>query len=196
MKKFYLKLAVYIVLTIAILTLYSSCYAITPSFTYKCSGGVSGYYYINEGTSNVFYSLITAAAHNWEYTGYGDNPVYLTIKSNNDNTIIDIYNEYGTYWDNPSILGETIHRDGSANRVDPYLNNWDYSEIHLNETYMSSNKITNSHAQGTIAHEMGHAFGLAHYNNNPTGSIMCQSFVPRIVQTVQQEDNEAINPKY
>lgn len=81
----------------------------------------------------------------------------------------------------------------------PYnTGNWLYSEICLNSEKLPNYETAKQ--QGTITHEMGHAFGLHHYNTNAY-SIMCQSYVSgtglrRLVETVQQEDNDAINAKY
>ena len=65
--------------------------------------------------------------------------------------------------------------------------------------YVSSNNGSNidfhRQAIGTTIHKLGHAFGLAHYNNN-IYSIMCQTGAGRIVQRVQKTDNDAINVIY
>ena len=55
--------------------------------------------------------------------------------------------------------------------------------------------FSNDQALGTLIHEMGHAFGLAHYNSNPN-SIMCQTNKGRKVQRVQKTDNDTINAIY
>ena len=171
-------------------------FAITPQYPYSCSRGVNVYYYIDGGSNNALYNPIRNAAYNWEHTGFGLNPIYLYIKSTNSGTAIDFYINDGSFWgsDGNSVLGQTFSRDASGTEINPYLSNWLYSDIRLNITTLSVR--TFAEQQGTTAHEMGHAFGLAHYNSNPNGSIMCQSWVPRTVQTVQQEDNDAINAKY
>lgn len=168
--------------------------AITPTFKYACSRGVCVYYYIDGGNNNTFYTLIKNAANNWEHTDHGYNPIYLYEKSSNSGTAMDFFNKTTTFWGDSSILGETYHRNGSGARIDPNQANWLYSEIYLNTDSLS--ELSDTIRQGTIGHEMGHAFGLAHYNNNPAGSIMCQLGSGRSVHTVQQEDNDAINAKY
>ena len=59
----------------------------------------------------------------------------------------------------------------------------------------AKSSFTNEQVQGTITHEMGHAFGLnENYSNQ--NSIMCQLGNGRKVQRVQVVDNNAINRKY
>ena len=168
--------------------------AVTPIFPYSCSRGVCVYYYIENGSGNGYYNLIKAAAYNWEHTGHGYNPIYLYEKSASSGTAMDFYNKTTAFWGNSSVLGETFHRNGSGSRIDPYSSHWLYSEIFLNTSTLS--KYSDTVKQGTIGHEMGHAFGLAHYNSNPNGSIMCQLGYGRTANTVQLEDNQAINQKY
>lgn len=49
--------------------------------------------------------------------------------------------------------------------------------------------------RGTIIHEIGHAMGLNHQNNN-VYSIMCQLGAGRIRHTVNYIDNYHINQLY
>ena len=187
------------ILVFAIISLLStSVYAVTPTFWGACSRGVHVYYYIDGGSNNVLYQSIRDAAYNWEHTGHGANPIYLYIKSASSGTAIDFYNTTSGFWgaDGQYVLGETFHRNSSGARIDPDTSHWLYSEIYLNTDLLNGNYSWER--QGTAAHEMGHAFGLAHYTNttNPNISIMCTTGQGRTVQTVQPEDNEAINIKY
>lgn len=168
--------------------------AVTPMFKKACSRGVCVYYFIKDGSSNKYYKLIKAAANNWEHTGHGYNPIYLYEKSSSKGTAMDFYVKTNSFWNTSGILGETYHRNSSGTRVDPDVKNWLYSEIFLNKNELAD--LNNTEKQGTIGHEMGHAFGLAHYNSNPSGSIMCQYGSGRTAHTVQLEDNQAINKKY
>lgn len=180
------------VLTIFMMTISSQ--AVTPTFNGACSRGVCVYYYIDGGSSNTYYTLIKNAAYNWEHTGYGYNPIYLYEKSSSSGTAMDFYNKTTSFWGDSSVLGETFHRNSAGTRIDPNQANWLYSEIYLNTSTLGN--YSDTVKQGTIGHEMGHAFGLAHYNTNPNGSIMCQLGYGRTAHTVQSEDNEAINAKY
>lgn len=183
-----------IIFVISLLTLSMTTNAVTPYYSYSCSRGVCVYYYVENGSSNSYYTQISNATNNWVHTGYGANPVYLYEKSSSSGTAIDFYNKTTSFWGDSSILGETYHRNSSGTRVYPWSSNWLYSEIYINTSSLGNYSSTTR--QGTIAHEIGHAFGLAHYNSNPNGSIMCQVGSGRTVQTVQQEDNDAINEKY
>lgn len=71
-----------------------------------------------------------------------------------------------------SATGGTIYPESS---------NWTYAEVHINDSVYSSASVSNNAALGTTIHEMGHMFGLAHYNSNPY-SIMCQTGSGRLSQ--------------
>lgn len=111
---------------------------------------------------------------------------------------MDFYSKKKTYWSasiRDSILAETQHFDNSENKINNGERNWYYAKILINDDKFRENSFTNEQAQGTIIHEMGHAFGLMHNNSNQN-SIMCQTGYGRIVQRVQSVDNDAINRKY
>lgn len=105
---------------------------------------------------------------------------------------MDFYTAKSSHWggDN-NILGETYFYNNSGIEINP-TSNWSYTEIYINDDSNRNRYYTE--VQGTITHEMGHAFGLKHYNENPY-SIMAQTWA-RKVQVVQQCDNDAINYLY
>ncbi len=73
--------------------------------------------------------------------------------------------------------------------------NWYYAKILINNDVFKKDSFTDNQAQGTIIHEMGHAFGLDHNNDNKY-SIMCQSNQGRQIEKVMECDNSSINVKY
>lgn len=94
-----------------------------------------------------------------------------------------------------NVLAQTEFYSSGGSQVNPYSTDWYYTEIHINDDMYSQPYITNKMALGTTIHEMGHAFGLDHYNSNPN-SIMCQTSYGRVAQKVKKTDNDAINTLY
>lgn len=190
------------VLLIVIGSLYTSVYAVTPTFWGACSRGVCVYYYIENGTSNYFYQQIKNAAYNWEHTGHGLNPIYLYEKSSSSGTAMDFFAKPASFWgtNGSSIDGQTSMRNSSGVEVNPEASNWLYSEIYLNSTLMSSSRYTDAIKQGVTAHEMGHAFGLKHYiyYDYARSLLYPYTFSTNNLRSlvVTAEDNEAINAKY
>ncbi len=156
--------------------------------------------YIDSASGATYWeTYITKGANNWMYPGSGmSNPIYIKFVSSSYGSNMDFFAKKKTYWDatvRNSILAETQHFDGSDNRIYGAVKDWYYARIYINDDNFRKSSFTDEQAQGTIIHEMGHAFGL---NENYTNqySIMCQLGNGRKVQRVQVVDNNAINRKY
>lgn len=133
------------------------------------------------------------------YPGSGmSNPIYIKFVSSNYGSSMDFYSKPKTFWSSSirnSVLAETRHFDSSEKQVTVGSKDWYYAKIYINDDNFKNDAFTNEQAQGTIIHEMGHAFGLDENNSNKY-SIMCQLGAGRAVQRVQSVDNNAINRKY
>ena len=155
-------------------------------------------------------SFITAAANNWMYTGWA-NPIYITFVSSNYGSNMDFHSNDNNYFINQGAPSGTLAVTRNFLVDDTNVNtsfggiptqSWYYAEIHINDDTFMLDTFSNAAAGGTIRHEMGHAFGLAHNNTNPN-SIMHQyrivtssGYEYRAVQTVQYTDNAAVNSLY
>jgi hypothetical protein len=153
---------------------YASKYAFWPG-NYVLNGGVGNngyntrYYYISP-SSSTYASLINSAMSTWVNTTTDPGvttPIYYRNTTTKSASVMDIYN--GSYYSYASgILGETLFYRFSALVEDQYgqpNQNWGWNEIHLNNPRFEESTFTTFNRQGTIAHEMGHAMGLAHYTD-------------------------------
>ena len=152
----------------------------------------NAYYYVDSSASSYTYQ-INDAIDNWIDTGYGWNPIYIYPVSSNYATHIDFYKmsysqdsildsntgAYTSFWD---IYENPITSLGSA----PY-SNYFYTEVRINSSINLPTK--------GIKHEIGHCFGLNHYDNN-NYSIMFPYLDGMAVSTVQQCDHDTINYLY
>lgn len=87
------------------------------------------------------------------------------------------------FWKNtdlrPGVLGQTQHYKGTSHFVEiksdgSLKDHYMWSKIELNTDLLNNGYSQNTiQRKVTIAHELGHAFGLSHRNNAPS-SIMCQ----------------------
>lgn len=168
----------------------------TPVFGYKTIWDIESVYYYLEGDSSNYSSVIANAANNWVYTGYGYNKLWPNTRIYDiSGTAIDFY----TYTENSNVLAYTYAfartngTTGDAYHVWQWESDWLFSEIHINQT--TFDQLSTYDKQGTIAHEFGHAWGLAHNQDNQH-SIMCQLGAGRLVNTVQQVDQNAFNSIY
>lgn len=164
----------------------------------KYSRGVSNTWYYVDSTASSYTTRINAAANNWVNTGHGWNPIYMTPVSSTYCTHMDFYGRTSNFFPNNRTLANTRFYTNSSQDITATVAdtsqtvNWFYAEININTGLLATN--TND-TQGTLAHEMGHAFGLAHDNNN-TLCIMCQTASGRAVYLVSSDDNDAINYLY
>lgn len=174
----------------------TNAYAATPIYGYQNINGVGNVTVWLDYSSGVGYwqSYITNAANNWMYPGWS-NPIYMNFVSNNYGSNMDFYLRNDAFWGGSmNVLAETRFFVNGGAQVYPWSSNWNYSEIYINHDVYSLPNVTNDMALGTTIHEMGHAFGLNHTTN--VNSIMCQTGSGRVVQRVQQTDNDAINIIY
>lgn len=122
--------------------------------------------YIDSGSGATYWQrLIKDAVHNWMYTGFG-------AKANN-------------------ILAATSWRASNMSYIEPRTTNWYSADMYLHDSGLRKNDISDAQATGTMAHELGHGFGMNENNSNPN-SNMCQS----LYRVVQKVDNDALNRLY
>lgn len=153
-------------------------------FNYTYSRPITNTCYWIDSSASMFTSHINAAAKDW--THY-DSPLNMTAVSSSYATHMDFYGKTNEFLGNDGTIGATYHYKNGGAYIDPDVGNWFYTDIYLNLR-------GDYNIQGTTAHEMGHALGLAHWNSNPY-SIMAQSN-NRLVETVQPIDNQHLNEKY
>ena len=173
-----------------------SVFAMTPTYENdaKFTRGVGNCCYYIDGTASGYSSNIVSAANNWEDTGYGWNPIYMTAVSSNYATHMDFYSRTSSQDVNltGNVLGYTTYwnTDGTlvARRTYSPTYNYFYTEIVFN----ASNG--DSYDAKVAKHEMGHAFGLSH--NGSSYSIMYPNMAYISVSTVQQCDHDTINYLY
>lgn len=178
-------------------SLTTTAFAATPAFGYKYQNGVGNVTAWLNYASGVGYwqSYITGGANNWMYPGWS-NPIYINFVGSNYGSTMDFHRNNDAYFGGTmNIYAWTQFYSSTGVQISPYSSNWYYTEIHINHDMYSSPGFTNAQAQGTTIHEMGHAFGLDHYNSN-IYSVMCQTAYGRAVQAVQKVDNDAIDIIY
>jgi hypothetical protein len=112
-------------------------------------------------------------------------------------SVMDIYN--GNYYSSTTgILGETLWYKYSTLVTDSSgrpTENFGWTEIRLNTPVFADSSFSTFNRQGTIAHEMGHAMGLAHYTD--PNVIMAQyNNGYREVNRPSSEDLYGINVLY
>lgn len=165
----------------------------TPIWPYKFSRGVSNTCYYIDSSASGYTNFIDGAANNWEITGFGYNPIYMTKVSSSYATHMDIYGKHDSWFSEESMLGQTTHYSSNSYLMWPDEGNWFFTIICIDVDDFPL--LTVGDQQGTIAHEMGHAFGLKHYDNNRY-SIMYPYVDTSLTTVIQQCDHDAINIKY
>lgn len=162
----------------------------TPTYpkNSKFSRGVANTCYYINSTASSYTSKINKAADLWEYNGW-DNPIYMTAVSSNYATHMDFYGETPSTDSNLNANTNAYTKvfDSSGKNMYFGTGNWFYARITINKTSSAN--------QATMVHEMGHAFGLAHYPSN-NRSIMYPYSSGRKVSSPQKCDVDTINYLY
>jgi len=191
------KIIIIILFLLVIVISNTTVFARTPNYSNnaKFTRGVGNTCYWIASSASRYTTGINNAANRWVNTGVGSNPIYMTLVSSNKGTHIDIYGKtpsndtvltndifgYASFWSSSSQLV-------SPKGIQPDTNYF-YSEVVLN-TGLTISTVT-------IAHEMGHCFGLADYWGATVDTIMWPyEDDGNRAETVQQSDNDTINYLY
>lgn len=173
-------------LCLALLTFfaYPASAAVDASRTYNLhrlkngvgdSGKNTRYYWVDSSASSEL-TFIQNAMYNWNNTQVSgvQTPIWFNRSTNQSSSVMDIHLAYDS---DKTIIAETLfyRTSGTLQPINPKNENWLWGKIQL---YMGSSAATtyrnmnNFYRQSTIAHEMGHVFGLEHVTNE--SSIMNQ----------------------
>lgn len=164
---------------------------------FKLTGGVGDYgsatrlYYITASASG-YTTQIYQAMDSWIYTTSRLNvttSISWSPTTSQSSSVMDIY--YGDYFSDGTVAGTTFWLYNE--QLNPRNSNWGWGKIQLDSKVFPNLSQTNR--QGTIAHEMGHVFGLDETNNDPN-SIMCQLSYGRSVYMPQVGDLRPIQTLY
>lgn len=198
-KKF--KNAMLVILIIATFLLVDNgiCVCAKDYYTFnnhKMTGGVGQYgknrrYYYVLSSADGYKGKISTAMDEWVYTSYTTS---LSFRKTSDrkNSVVDVMATSKKGNHSSGVLAWTeFYKHGGAS-VNPDKSNWKYSYVKI---YKPNFKGKGVNQKGTIAHEFGHCFGLAH-NNSKSKSIMCQTAYGRSVSKAQKCDLKGINHLY
>lgn len=167
------------------LALTNVAFALVPTIGGYLSRGVDNMCYYVDSSANSYTSYINTGINRWTNSGHSPSDfINMTAVSSNYATDVDYYALGYEDFLSQFALAETSFFSSSGMGVSglaPYY----YSEIRINKDEFPS--CTNYEKIGTMAHEFGHAMGLAENNSDPS-SIMCQLASGRTVNTVSAED--------
>ncbi len=199
MKNLKLKLPILLVILFIIFMYSKPVYAAYPTYKNDWEWNYNGaaYYYI-VNLSPKFQESAKEAASNWYKTGYHTNPLYpMTRTSTQSESPIDLYksnlgkNTYGRT--DFYVLGGT-KLDFGDNNYGP-LKDWLYCKILINESLFNEDFGDNpTKRKILIAHEMGHAFGLAH-NTSSTNLVMYTYIELNRATKITKDDSAALVQK-
>lgn len=150
-------------------------------FECELSGGVGNSgkntrYYWLDSSATPYTSSINAAMYSWNHTAKTPGvttPIWFQPVASKSYSVMDIYNE--------KILNTTVHGSTSYfatsydynSKTNPNLTDWIWCKVVFDASKFTGNNLTanSGHTlQSTVAHEMGHVFGLA--DNDLRNAIM------------------------
>lgn len=170
----------------------------TPAYAYntwhdhRLWGGVGGYgytnqYYYVDGSAGAYLGPAVAAMNGWIYTTESTGvttPISFLRTSYRPASVIDVFQiDYIAAW-----WGFTTHYNGST-EIEPTDGNWSWALVQLDGAFAQC-----QNQQGVIAHEFGHAMGLAHVTAG--SSVMFEDIAYTSVAVAAADDLNGINHLY
>ncbi|SDY35925.1 matrixin family metalloprotease [Thermoactinomyces sp. DSM 45892] len=166
-------------------------------FGYRLTNGVGNwgknrqYYYIHDSAKKYYKSLINRAWETWIHSPHIlSTPISFRETTNKKSAVVEL-SEFYDITSEHDYLGITYFYKYQQ-EVYPWDTNWGWAKINLNRARLKNLRETDQ--QGTIAHELGHAMGLAH--NMYEFSVMCQFGAGRKTARPLRDDYEGINKLY
>lgn len=124
--------------------------------------------------------------------------INLSQASSNSSTSVDFYGVPSNHYNNDPTapadwVGHAENFIGSTSE-NGLTKNWAYAIINMNVNEMNGSGLNSNQKAAAIAHEMGHAYGLLHYER--AGTIMYPYINGMTVDKPSSIDRYAITLKY
>ncbi|MDQ0417933.1 hypothetical protein J2Z48_002117 [Croceifilum oryzae] len=166
-------------------------------FGYKLTNGVGNwgknrqYYYVHDSAKTYYKPLIKGAWDTWIHSSHiVSTPISFRETTNKKSAVVELASFSNNDSKHQYVAITSFFR--YQKEVEPWESNWGWAKIDLNRFYMKNHLKADQ--QGTIAHEIGHAMGLAH--NGDSFSIMCPLAGGRKTARPLRDDYEGINVLY
>lgn len=159
--------------------------AAAPAYPYKNKRGISNQTYYIESSTNEYSDYISGGIGLWNST------ITLGRVYDNSSSSVDFYKKPNDFFEDSNVLAATERFTGSTS-INCNYNNWAYSKVYLNTNFFSSNDSAEG-KKAVVAHELGHAYGLKHYDG--TYTIM-RTYYDDMARQPQNIDRTGILYKY
>lgn len=134
----------------------------------RMTGGITDKYYTYyTSTSSTYISAVDGGVGYWDSAISDFDFTYSPYSSSQSCALNFTASAYGSGLDWYADTDFYNSSDKLINSGDDPTTNWKYVIIKLNTSKMSADTLT--YKKGTVAHEIGHAMGLAHYNKTTNG---------------------------
>jgi len=146
-------------------------------------------YWLDSSAVNSHPNAIPAGVKAWSDTT--DTKVYYTRTSTKSQSRLDFYRRSSS--SNSYCAVTQMYVDTAT--VDPNSRNWWWAKVTIDPALANENLCgASTHRKGIIAHEQGHAMGLAHTGN--TATLMYVGISSTNVNQPAKDDRNGINALY